>query len=311
MVETQAATEEAATIRKATLADVPRISEVLAGAFYDDPPFTWVLHGAPRRMNTLKRGFELSLRRIWMEQDVTYTTGGVVAAAVWELPDHWRVGVAQQLRLLPAFSRIFGRHVPRALRPARSDETRLKSPRGAPLLPPVHRRRAGVARPRSRRRGDGTHPRALRPRAHAGLPRRHNPPQPGALRAARLRNHRRVHPWQGRPAAMAHVARARRGLTHPQTSPAGPQIHVKHQPPSEPEPPRVAWRSERLRAVPIATETGTGHHRRDGRPPSGHLHGQRAQEQRKPGQPCPVAEPGRREPSEERAGIVDHRGPAL
>ena len=55
-----------------------------------------------------------------MHQDVTYTTGGLVAAAVWELPDQWRVGVAQQLRLLPAFSRIFGRHVPRALRAQRS-----------------------------------------------------------------------------------------------------------------------------------------------------------------------------------------------
>jgi ribosomal protein S18 acetylase RimI-like enzyme len=116
MVEIQASTQEAATVRKATLADVPRMSEVLADAFYTDPPFTWVLHRDPSRRDTLKRAFELSLRRIWMSQDVTYTTGGVVAAAIWELPGQWRVGVAQQLRMLPAFSRIFGRHVPRALR---------------------------------------------------------------------------------------------------------------------------------------------------------------------------------------------------
>ena len=67
MVDIQAATKEAATVRKATLADVPRISEVLAGAFYDDPPYTWVLHADPRRMNTLKRAFELSLRRLLIE----------------------------------------------------------------------------------------------------------------------------------------------------------------------------------------------------------------------------------------------------
>ena len=53
MVEIQAAAKEAATVRKATPADVPQISEVLAGAFYADPPFTWVLHRDPRRRDTL------------------------------------------------------------------------------------------------------------------------------------------------------------------------------------------------------------------------------------------------------------------
>jgi hypothetical protein len=48
MVETHAAMQQAATIRKATLADVPRVAEVLAAAFYEDPPFTWVLHGDRR-----------------------------------------------------------------------------------------------------------------------------------------------------------------------------------------------------------------------------------------------------------------------
>ena len=69
-----------------------------------------------RTDNLAGLAFELSLRRIWMDQDVTYTTDGLVAAAIWELPDHWRLGVTQQLRMAPAFSRIYGRHVPRALR---------------------------------------------------------------------------------------------------------------------------------------------------------------------------------------------------
>ena len=51
-----------------------------------------------------------------MDQDVTYTTDRAVAAAVWELPGQWKLGIGQQLRLLPAFVRTFGRHVPRALR---------------------------------------------------------------------------------------------------------------------------------------------------------------------------------------------------
>ena len=60
MVEVQAAMDEAATVRKATLGDVPRVAEILAGAFYDDPPFTWVLHGDLRRMDTLKRALSSS-----------------------------------------------------------------------------------------------------------------------------------------------------------------------------------------------------------------------------------------------------------
>ena len=196
MVDVQAAMDEAATVRKATLGDVPRVAEILAGAFYDDPAFTWVLHGDPRRMDTLQRGFELFLRKLWMGQDVTYTTGGLVAAVVWELPDQWRVGSQSSCDCSRIRSHL---RPPRPPRPARSEKARLKSPRGVSLLPPVHRRRAGLARARSRRRGDGARPRPLRPGAHAGIPRRHNPPQPGALRAARLHDHRRFILGKGSP----------------------------------------------------------------------------------------------------------------
>jgi len=116
MASIQAAGEQAASVARGSLAEMPAMAGVLARAFHEDPAFTWVLRGDPGRMKVLERGFELFLSRIWMEQEETYTTAGVVAVAVWELPDRWKLGVLQQLRLLPAMLRTFSRHLPRVLR---------------------------------------------------------------------------------------------------------------------------------------------------------------------------------------------------
>jgi len=110
------AIEEAASVRPADPSEVPALAKALAAAFHDDPAFTWVLHGDPRRATMLARGFELFLRRVWMEQRVTYTTATVAGVAVWELPGQWKPSVARQLRLLPGMIRIFGRRVPRLLK---------------------------------------------------------------------------------------------------------------------------------------------------------------------------------------------------
>lgn len=116
MVSIQAAGEQATSVRRASVDDVPAMAGVLARAFHDDPAFTWVLRGDPCRLKILAGGFELFLRRIWMEQEETYTTAGAVAVAAWELPDRWKVAVLTQLRLLPAMLRTFSRHLPRILR---------------------------------------------------------------------------------------------------------------------------------------------------------------------------------------------------
>jgi GNAT superfamily N-acetyltransferase len=115
-VDLAAAHEERASVREGTDEEVPRMAGVLARAFYDDPAFTWVLHGDPNRMRVMLRGFELFLRRVWMEQQHTYTTRSVAGVAAWELPEQWKLSAGRQLRLLPAMLRVFGRHSPRALR---------------------------------------------------------------------------------------------------------------------------------------------------------------------------------------------------
>jgi GNAT superfamily N-acetyltransferase len=116
MVDIASATEEAATVRRATSAQAPAMAGVLARAFHDDPVFSWVLHADARRLRMLERAFELFLRRVWLEQEETFTTAGVAAVAVWEPPGSWKHGAGEQLRLLPAMLGAFGRRIPRVLR---------------------------------------------------------------------------------------------------------------------------------------------------------------------------------------------------
>ena len=116
MVSVQEAAQERATVERANDGQVTAMASTLARAFHDDPAFTWVLRDDPRRLGILQRGFELFLRRVWMQHDATFTTAHVAAVAVWEPPNTWKVPIRDQLRLLPAAAGAFGRHLPRVLR---------------------------------------------------------------------------------------------------------------------------------------------------------------------------------------------------
>jgi ribosomal protein S18 acetylase RimI-like enzyme len=115
-VDIGSASGQAQSVGRASESEGPAMARVLARAFHDDPAFSWVLRHDSRRMGILERGFELFLRRIWLEQEATYTTADVVAVAVWELPGQWKPPVGLQLRLLPAMAGVFKRHLPRVLK---------------------------------------------------------------------------------------------------------------------------------------------------------------------------------------------------
>src|SRR6476661_6741309 len=154
MVDVASAAKEAASVGKASAAQIPAMAGVLARAFHDDPVFTWVLRGDPRRMRVLQRGFELFLRRVWIDEDETFTTVNVAGVAVWEPPGAWKHGVGQQLRLLPSMLAVFGRHIPRWRRSKRdTPPSRAPSPtttcRSSASIRPG--RAAGSAARRSRR----------------------------------------------------------------------------------------------------------------------------------------------------------------
>src|SRR2546423_12676955 len=80
-VDMATAHEERASVRPATSEEIPRMADVLARAFFDDPAFSWVLREDADRMRVLVRGFELFLRRVWLEQEHTYTTKSVAGGA--------------------------------------------------------------------------------------------------------------------------------------------------------------------------------------------------------------------------------------
>jgi ribosomal protein S18 acetylase RimI-like enzyme len=112
MVEVAEAAQEAASVRKATAADRPAMAVALARAFHGDPVFTWVLRGVAARSTMLERGFELFLRRVWMEHEETYTTPAIAGAAVWEPPGKWQLSAGRQLLLMPGMLGVFRRRLP-------------------------------------------------------------------------------------------------------------------------------------------------------------------------------------------------------
>ena len=116
MIDITRAAHEAETVRKARPDELGRLAAVLARAFYDDPPIRWVIMNDGRRRKLLERSFGLYLHKLWFRQDACYTTDSVVGAIVWERPGQWKVGVLDQLRLLPLMARINGRLLPRILR---------------------------------------------------------------------------------------------------------------------------------------------------------------------------------------------------
>jgi GNAT superfamily N-acetyltransferase len=103
-------------VRKATLDDVPRLADALARAFDSDPPMRWFLNDAETRVERARRLFEVMLRRVHLTRDYCYTTQGVVGGALWVPPGTWRLGVVDQVVLLPGMLRVFGRALARAQR---------------------------------------------------------------------------------------------------------------------------------------------------------------------------------------------------
>jgi ribosomal protein S18 acetylase RimI-like enzyme len=102
-------------VRKAQPAMAADLAGTLARAFYDDPVFAWLLPDASRRVTIARRGFELYLRRVWLRHEETYTVEDSAGVCVWEPPGTWKLAVREQLSLLPAMLRVFGRNLPRLL----------------------------------------------------------------------------------------------------------------------------------------------------------------------------------------------------
>jgi ribosomal protein S18 acetylase RimI-like enzyme len=98
------------SVRKATLADTPRLAQALASAFQDDPVIAWIFPDEHHRRRVLPAFMEFRLRRLAFPHDEVWMTADRAAAAVWlPPPGRWQLPLFQRLRLLPGLVRFLGR----------------------------------------------------------------------------------------------------------------------------------------------------------------------------------------------------------
>lgn len=100
--------------RQAISDDVPRLAEVLAAAFYEDPVFAWLIPVDGRRRARLRHFFEVELRAVGLARGSVWTTGDLAGAALSTPPGKWRLPWPVVPRHGREFARAFGVRLPRA-----------------------------------------------------------------------------------------------------------------------------------------------------------------------------------------------------
>lgn len=94
----------AATVRKVTDADRKQLTAVMARAFDDDPIANWFAAQDKRRARRIYDFMDVAYR-ITAPGGELYTTDGLQGGAYWSAPGKWKMGMLQQLMLLPAMVR--------------------------------------------------------------------------------------------------------------------------------------------------------------------------------------------------------------
>jgi GNAT superfamily N-acetyltransferase len=94
----------ALVLRPAASADVKKLAAVLARAFYDDPPLTWLLPNPATRLGRVTRMFATvigieSLR--YGGVDIACADEKILGGAIWLPPGHWHPGLREQIQAVP------------------------------------------------------------------------------------------------------------------------------------------------------------------------------------------------------------------
>jgi len=105
-------------LRRATVADAPKIAQSFAAAFARDPVFDWLVRADGRRQLALQRFFGWILESRTLPHGETWMTADGLAAATWipPQPEGSATHLAEDLRMLPMIVRLTG--VPRLPRGA-------------------------------------------------------------------------------------------------------------------------------------------------------------------------------------------------
>ncbi|HXJ03044.1 MAG TPA: GNAT family N-acetyltransferase [Micropepsaceae bacterium] len=98
-----------APIRRATVADVPRLARLFAAAFARDPLFDWLTRTGNKRQLALQRFFGWVLERRTVPHGETWISAEGDAAAAWIPPfAHMTPSRLDDLRMLPVILRLTG-----------------------------------------------------------------------------------------------------------------------------------------------------------------------------------------------------------
>lgn len=90
------------------------LADVLAKAFYDDPPLMWMLPDGKTRHARTRGLFTTVLRAEALRHGAVEAVwdgelGGIVGGAIWFPPGTWPSPVRRQLAALPGYARALGR----------------------------------------------------------------------------------------------------------------------------------------------------------------------------------------------------------
>ncbi|MFN8615683.1 MAG: GNAT family N-acetyltransferase [Dehalococcoidia bacterium] len=94
----------AATVRKVTAADRKQLTAAMARAFDDDPIANWFAAQDKRRARRIYDFMDVAYR-ITAPGGELYTTDALQGGAYWSAPGKWKMGMLQQVMLLPAMVR--------------------------------------------------------------------------------------------------------------------------------------------------------------------------------------------------------------
>ena len=92
----------AVEVRKALKSDWDKLRDVMARAFDDDPIANWFCAQDDKRVARLKKFFDIAVTRMASPHDEMYTTAGIEGGALWFPPDKWKMGMIDQLKLVPS-----------------------------------------------------------------------------------------------------------------------------------------------------------------------------------------------------------------
>jgi GNAT superfamily N-acetyltransferase len=91
-------------VRKTTADDRTKLVAAMARAFDDDPVANWFAKQDARRARRIYDFMDVGLK-ITERHDEVYTTDDIDGGAFWSPPGKWKMGILQQLMLMPAMIR--------------------------------------------------------------------------------------------------------------------------------------------------------------------------------------------------------------